>query len=292
MVNTLDGAIAGVDGDDFEVLAEFAARDAAADGSGVSEGNQIYSNPLYQEHQEWITEIVRVEPRAIAYTFVPTNEGFEVQWVGDAFRVIPARQPDQTAFGESYDASATLLYNGLTEVTVDLDGYSDQWGSWVSAYGPIRNSQGDIIGGFGIDVERSYVDEVESQIVQTVTIAGAIYAVISLIFVYAFSTILTRPISALTGIAQEIGEGDYDQDFAELGTTRLKDEITTLAGVFDQMVDKVAEREESLKKQVASLQIIIDEGKRDQQVAEMTETEFFQDLKQKADSLRKRKSDE
>ena len=290
MRNTLDGAIAGIDGDDFEVLSAFAAREASEDGSGASPGNQIYSNPLYAQHQNWIAQIVRVEPRAIAYTFVPTGNGSEVQWVGDAFRVIPERQGDQTAFGEAYDASATLLYNGLSEITVDMEGYADQWGRWVSAYGPITNSQGEIVGGMGIDIERDYVNQVQSDIRRTVGIAAVVYGAISLLFVYGFSTLLTRPISALTGIAQEISEGDYEQDLTPLSDTRFKDEITTLASVFDHMVDKVAEREESLKQKVASLQIIIDEGKRDQQVAEMTESDFFQDLKQKAEDLRQRRS--
>jgi hypothetical protein len=57
------------------------------------------------------------------------------------------------------------------------------------------------------------------------------------------------------------------------------------------MVEKVAEREQSLKQKVASLQIIIDERKRDEQVGELTDSDFFQDLKQKADDLRQRRSD-
>jgi HAMP domain-containing protein len=291
--DTLNGAIAGIENGDFEVLAEFANRAEAEDGSGVSAGNEIYSNPLYLEHQHWIEQIVRVEPRAIPYTFVPTGEGSEVQWVGDSFRVIPERQDSQTAFGESYDAdpSETRLYEGLTETTVNMESYTDQWGTWVSAYGPITNAQGEIIGGMGIDFNAEYVADVQRQIRETITYAAIGYAAVSLLFVYGFSTLLTRPISALTGIAEEIGEGDYEQDLTPLSDARIKDEISTLASVFDVMVEKVAEREQSLKQKVASLQIIIDERKRDEQVGELTDSDFFQDLKQKADDLRQRRSD-
>ena len=67
----------------------------------------------------------------------------------------------------------------------------------------------------------------------------------------------------------------------------MGDEITTLSRVIDLMASKVAEREESLKKKVASPQIIIDEQKRDQQVQELTDNEFFQDMKAKAEELRR-----
>ena len=288
---TLNGAIGGVEKGDFEVLAEFAAREANEDGSGAPAGDSIYTNPIYGEHQHWIEQIVRVEPRAIPYTFVPTGEGAVVQWVGDSFRVIPERMDSQTAFGESYDASATLLYDGLTETTVNMESYTDQWGTWVSAYGPIRSDSGEVIGGMGIDFNAEYVAEVQRQIRQAILVAGILYALISLLFVYGFSALLTRPIRALTAVAQEIGEGDYEQDLTPLSDTRVKDEITTLASVFDAMVEKVAQREANLKQKVASLQIMIDEGKRDEQVGELTESDFFQDLKQKAEDLRKRRSD-
>jgi methyl-accepting chemotaxis protein len=172
-----------------------------------------------------------------------------------------------------------------------MESYTDQWGTWVSAYGPITNAQGEIIGGMGIDFNAEYVADVQRQIRETITYAAIGYAAVSLLFVYGFSTLLTRPISALTGIAEEIGEGDYEQDLTPLSDARIKDEISTLASVFDVMVEKVAEREQSLKQKVASLQIIIDERKRDEQVGELTDSDFFQDLKQKADDLRQRRSD-
>jgi len=64
---TLDGAIEGVDKGDFEVLAEFSAREITEGGAGVPSGDPFYENPIYVDHQHWIEQIVRVEPRAIPY---------------------------------------------------------------------------------------------------------------------------------------------------------------------------------------------------------------------------------
>ena len=47
-------------------------------------------------------------------------------------------------------------------------------------------------------------------------------------------------------------------------------------------------REQRLKQEIQQLRIEIDEVKRQQQVAEITETDFFQDLKNKAEEIRRR----
>jgi hypothetical protein len=56
------------------------------------------------------------------------------------------------------------------------------------------------------------------------------------------------------------------------------------------MVREVYSREQRLKQQVAELRIEIDEVKKAQQVAEITETEYFKELRRKANDLRNRRS--
>jgi hypothetical protein len=51
----------------------------------------------------------------------------------------------------------------------------------------------------------------------------------------------------------------------------------------------VRQREENLKQQVAQLKIEIDESKRDNEVNQITESEFFQDLRAKVIELRQRR---
>jgi hypothetical protein len=68
------------------------------------------------------------------------------------------------------------------------------------------------------------------------------------------------------------------------------DELGHLARVFQRMVREVYQREQRLKQQVAELRIEIDEVKQARQVAEITETEYFQNLRQKAQQLRSNRS--
>lgn len=65
-----------------------------------------------------------------------------------------------------------------------------------------------------------------------------------------------------------------------------EDELGQLARVFQNMIKQVQQREERLKRQVAQLEIEIDQSRLKQQVSEITQTDYFQELKRKAKELR------
>ncbi|MEW5940984.1 MAG: HAMP domain-containing protein, partial [Chloroflexota bacterium] len=190
-------------------------------------------------------------------------------------------------------------YNGLTELIKRLDDnneftpYTDDFGSWVSAYQPILDANGNSVGAMGVDFEADYVYEVQGAIRDRVFAAFVITYLGLFILVFWVSRTLTRPISALTVTANRIGEGDYDQDFSEVKQSgRVSDEIGALADVFEIMVGKVYQREQTLRKQVEALKIEIDDTKRKAQVSEIAETDFFRDLQKKAREMRSRTDDD
>ncbi len=282
LANTLHAAIDGIDGDAFAALVNEAVVDPA---TGLPS-----EDPRYLAHQQWLDTIHRIEPRANPYTYVKSPEGRDVLWVGDIFRIV---RPDEgTQFLESYTPQADFILQGLEQETSRMTIYSDDWGRWVSAYGPIRNSQGEQVGAVGIDFAADYVSQVQQQIRSSVLIAFLVTYGGLFIVVLLLSRLLTRPIVKLTKMASCVANGWYDQDFAGLasGVGVLRDEIATLAATFVVMVDKVREREESLKQQVAELKIEIDEVKRQQQVGEIVDSDFFQDLRDKAKTIRRRRS--
>jgi two-component system, cell cycle response regulator len=64
------------------------------------------------------------------------------------------------------------------------------------------------------------------------------------------------------------------------------DALGQLARMFRRMAREVAAREQALKQEVRQLRIEIDARRAATQVAEITETDYFQDLQRKADELR------
>lgn len=91
----------------------------------------------------------------------------------------------------------------------------------------------------------------------------------------------------VTAAAAAVESGVYLPESLDEVVLRT-DALGQLARVFQRMVREVYAREQSLKRQVAELRIEIDEAKKAQQVAEITDTDYFQQLRQKAVDLRKR----
>jgi CheY-like chemotaxis protein/HAMP domain-containing protein len=70
------------------------------------------------------------------------------------------------------------------------------------------------------------------------------------------------------------------------GVAARSDALGQLARVFERMAGEVYAREERLKQQVQELRIQIDEGKKEREVAEITESDYFRTLQEKARQLR------
>ncbi|MFB0533866.1 MAG: HAMP domain-containing protein [Anaerolineae bacterium] len=123
--------------------------------------------------------------------------------------------------------------------------------------------------------------------------AFVIAYVVLFILVFLVSAALTRPIIALTRSAQRVAEGDYSEGGIPEVRDGIRDETATLAEVFRQMVAKIADREQELKEHVReltlTLHIQIDQLKKAKRVAEITESEYFLQLQEKARKMREAK---
>ncbi len=113
---------------------------------------------------------------------------------------------------------------------------------------------------------------------------GAITTIIALLLARS----IAKPIRALTNAAQAIFEQkDFDsQELAQ--ASRGPDDIGQLVCVFLKMAEDVKEREQNLKQQVIELHIEIDEVKKARHVAQITQTDYFQQLQKKARKLKER----
>ncbi len=89
---------------------------------------------------------------------------------------------------------------------------------------------------------------------------------------------------------QRVAGGSYQTDEIIGQSNQLKDAtLANLAAEFAQMASKVQKREEELKKQVAELRIEVDQAKRDQEVKQITSSDSFQSIREKARLMRQQK---
>jgi CheY-like chemotaxis protein len=90
----------------------------------------------------------------------------------------------------------------------------------------------------------------------------------------------------VTSAASAVESGTYEASDLEDVAGR-EDELGRLARVFQQMAHEVRAREERLIRQVEELRIEIDVARQDRQVAEITESDFYQQISAEAEELRR-----
>jgi hypothetical protein len=289
MQETLIGAASGIETDELIALYQ----------EGAVNQESFSDDPRFATQLNWLATVNRLEPRAWPYTYVPGNQPNTRRRgaaIGNQNEVIflvdlwAKTEPDKAAkFLEPYEASPWMVQSLQQGTLVQRpEPYTDPWGTWISAYAPLKDDSGKIVAGIGLDIEYSYVLEVQKAIRNRMIYAfGGTYSLL-FVLVYITSGVITHPVRALTRKAEGITNGNYNQDFNTISDRCLDDEMSKLADVFEVMVSKVRRREEFLKQQVAELEIEIDEVKRNKQVNAIVETDFFQDLAQKARRVRQR----
>jgi energy-coupling factor transport system substrate-specific component len=129
----------------------------------------------------------------------------------------------------------------------------------------------------------------------TVIVQIGFVAFVTLLFTIVSAALmaqsLLRPLLKLTSAAAQMQAGKLSRErAAELRDTPVTDEVGQLSSLFGKMAEQVIEREVTLKRQVESLRIEIDQVKQSKQVSEITDNEFFRDLQSKARTLRQRET--
>jgi HAMP domain-containing protein len=222
-----------------------------------------------------------------------------------AFRVISGIQmsaelgeDDRALLQTALEQKETTSVLGLAPQTASLSAFEiarDRLltigflrGSLLKVATPLTDVRGNIIGLALLYLPTERVQATLSYTFQLALIAAAFILVYGLEFTIVTARRLTKPIDQLTAAAQAVEAGDFDPDSLENLTQRKRSELGKLAAVFTQMAREVRAREDTLKEQVRVLTIEIDETKKQKQVAEITETDYFRDLQAKADTLRVR----
>ncbi|NWF64335.1 MAG: HAMP domain-containing protein [Chloroflexi bacterium] len=290
---TISGAITGMDKAGFQTLyAEESTNNPLCppkkDAPKEENGYYPEENALYIEHVNWLKKVQDIEPQTRIYTYIKGIDEGEIIAIGSTGYFRNPRGGFR--FCQRYTSTSSRIYQGLTIQTNAWESYKDDFGTWITTYAPIPDENGNIIGAIGVDIEASYVDEVRNEILTNGTLAFVASYVLIFLLVFWLSGFLTRPIVGLAQVAKEIGEGDYTHDWSNVaaGAKNYRDEIDTLTEVFQVMVGKVKEREQSLRARVQQLEIMIDRSKLTKQVNEIVESDFFQDLQSKVKSMRDR----
>ena len=117
---------------------------------------------------------------------------------------------------------------------------------------------------------------------------------LALLIALWLSSYISRPVASIIEASKAVEVGQFSSvDLRDV--EGRKDELGGLARVFSRMVKEVKSREESLKQEVRELQVKIrlfievDQDRKELQVREITETEYFDGLRKRVQALREKK---
>ncbi|WP_421656974.1 HAMP domain-containing sensor histidine kinase [Leptothermofonsia sp. ETS-13] len=138
-----------------------------------------------------------------------------------------------------------VIERGAIAETPDI--YTDKWGTWLSAFAPLKDSRGKVVAILGVDIQADYVLKVQQEIRDKVLLSFISTYAVLFILVYILSGALTKHLTELTESAERIAIGNYNQALSFAKQRWFPDEMNTLAQVFEVMIDSIRTREQLIR---------------------------------------------
>lgn len=140
-------------------------------------------------------------------------------------------------FMDEYKLSSDMnkAFNGV--VIVSKKSYTDEYGTYISAYAPIKNSQGKVIAITGVDVDSSMFESIKSSLFKTILCTIAVSSILALFMAYLYSKNLSKNIQKIQASLNKISSGDLTDNIK----IKSKDEIEDIALSINKVQDSLRE---------------------------------------------------
>jgi methyl-accepting chemotaxis protein len=167
------------------------------------------------------------------YTYILDRDG-KVKFA------IDADEEDPSSIGEEYsDATDAMkkVYEG--KPTIDNELVSDEWGTYLSAYAPITDSQGKVIGALGVDMDASHIHALSKSIYINTLIACIIALLISLTLSYIFASTIKNYLSNI--VLKLRGMTQNSIDLTQKLSITSGDEVEELGNEVNSLIENKKE---------------------------------------------------
>ena len=116
-------------------------------------------------------------------------------------------------YGTRYEEPGPVLagnYKTMTHTMVETDFYTDEYGTFISAYAPFYTSDGKWAGIIAADITANKVVAKENQVLRWFIVVLLITTPILAVIGWLLGNTLAAPISALTQAATRISKGELN----------------------------------------------------------------------------------
>ncbi len=201
---------------------------------------------LYEKFRLQNLKVLRSDPDFIfVYTLKKDQQGI--------YFVVDGNEPDAEGFspyGSRYLEPSPYLvenFDSMTHPIAEPEIYTDEYGSFISAYAPILSSTGEKVGVIAIDIAANViVQERRNILVQSLIIFLGVLTFGIILGILAGNSI-TKPVTKLVQVALAFASGRLDQRI-DINT---HDELEDLAEAFYKMSHELAQTLETLEEKVA-----------------------------------------
>jgi len=209
-------------------------------------------NPYFIEHMEWIQNIIQFEPDRSVYTYIKAPEAGYVIMIGSSWYF--TNRDESFKFCQSYNGPT--MYASLSERIDKWTPYHDVYGYWITSYIPIKDENGDVLGGVGVDVPASQVIEIRNDLLLRAGIILLGLTFISFFVAYNLTQTISKPLGTLTRLTGSVKDGKPAISSADfnLRRGRYEDEIDVLAKSVEDMLDRLNKQAAELSRSRAEMQ--------------------------------------
>ncbi len=166
------------------------------------------------------------------YIYTMRRVNGDVQFVVDA-------DANGAAIGDSYETYDIIEQAFAGNIVVDEEATTDEWGSVYSAFAPIYNSSGSVVGVVGVDCSVDAVNSKTSAMVKVAVVIELISILAGLVLALVISRLLTRNVTVIDKKVKELAaaEGDLTQKI----DVKSRDEIGSIAGSMNLFLNSLRE---------------------------------------------------
>ncbi|GFZ33749.1 methyl-accepting chemotaxis protein [Clostridium zeae] len=189
------------------------------------------NSDYYKNLQLHLSDIRKSTGLKYLYTMRKTNDNKCIYVVDGT----PKDDENFSALGDEED-SITNVLNESFNGTLGFEFHSDEWGNLISAYIPIKDTSGNIVGVLAADFDANVMVNQLNKFKFNLCILVVLIIVLGIIIGEIFSIFLVRSLNKLKRKAELIKNGDLTVKFDKAGD----DEIGDLTQSFGEMVNNIS----------------------------------------------------
>jgi HAMP domain-containing protein len=181
--------------------------------------------PEYLAFQKKLQDMRAISPNVVNF-YIMRIDGEKITFLVDDAEDSPAK------IAEEYEQPDPRLFDAVTAPAVSDNIYTDEYGTYLSGYAPVKNADGTTAFVIGADMLATKVLERQNFIGNTIYLIMGLAILIAALIIGVFSLTIIRDINKLNAAAEKISMGDTNVSM----DVKRNDEIGELANSFARMV--------------------------------------------------------